>query len=76
MKNYKVEISKTFCIDVKAKNEEEAKERAEISLEELEKRDKQVYSQTGDTIFMVYDVTDTDDFFEDYEKDLEDILQG
>jgi uncharacterized membrane protein len=64
MKKYKVEISKTFCIDVKAKNGEEAKDRAELDLEELEKEDNQVYSQTGDTIFTVYDVTDTDDHFD------------
>ena len=63
MNKYKVEITKTFCIDVKADNEESAKDRAEIGLVELEAKDRQHNNQTGDTEFMVYDVTDTDDPF-------------
>lgn len=64
MKNYKIEITKTFCIDVKAKDEETAKIKAENILSEFEKDDLQHYHQTGDTEFNVYDVTDTDDHFD------------
>jgi len=63
MKKYKVEITKTFCIDVYEEDEEKAKNKAEIGLQELEKVDRQHYNQTGDTEFLVYDVTDTDDPF-------------
>ena len=63
MKKYKVEITKTFCIDVKAKTEDGAKYLAEDILESIEAKDQQHYKQTGDTEFMVYDVTDTDDPF-------------
>jgi len=63
MKKYKVEITKTFCIDVLAENEGDAKGRAEIKLESLEAKDLQHYHQTGDTGFILYDVTDTDDPF-------------
>ena len=63
MKKYKVEITKTFCIDVKAKTEDGAKYLAENILESIEAKDQQHYKQIGDTEFMVYDVTDTDDPF-------------
>ena len=64
MKKYKVEITKTFCLDVLGESEEQAKSIAENSLESLEKDDKHHYNQTGDTEFLVYDVTETDDPFD------------
>jgi len=65
MNKYKVEITKTFCLDVRADNEEGAKNFAENMLTGLEKIDQQHYKQTGDTDFLVYDVTDTDDPFDE-----------
>ena len=65
MKKYKVEITKTYCIDVKAKTEDGAKYLAENILEGLEAKDQQHHNQTGDTEFMVYDVTNTDDPFDE-----------
>ena len=63
MKKYKVEITQTFCFNVLADYEEQAKDRAEISLMELQKIDQQHNNLIGDTVFMVYDITDTDDSF-------------
>ena len=63
MNKYKVEITKTYCIDVKAKTEDGAKYLAEDILEGLEAKDQQHYKQIRDTEFMVYDVTNTDDPF-------------
>lgn len=63
MNKYKIEITKTFCIDVFAKDEETAKSLAERGLENLEATDQQHNYQTGDTDFIVYDVTDTEDPF-------------
>ena len=62
MKKYKVEFiqTETYIVDVKAENEEEAREKAE------NKWDEGDYQETGDLnvdISMVYDVTDTDDPF-------------
>ncbi len=63
MKKYKVEITKTYTLDVLAENEKEATDKAEADLTGLEAKDQQHYNQTGDTDFIVYDVTDTDDSF-------------
>lgn len=63
MNKYKVEITKTFCLDVEAENEEQAKDLAENDLIKLEVEDRQHYYQTRDTDFTVYDITNTDDPF-------------
>jgi len=65
MNKYKVEITKTYCMDVKAWNRDEAETEAETMLEELEAKDMQHFKQTGDTIFLTYNVTDTDDPFDE-----------
>jgi len=62
MKNYKVEITKTYCIDVNAKDEKDAEKIADNILDEMESNDNQHYNLTGDN-YTVYDVTNTDDSF-------------
>ena len=63
MKKYKVEFiqTETYIVDVKAENEEEAREKAE------NKWDEGDYQETGDlnVDISVYDVTDTDDSFDE-----------
>jgi len=63
MKKYKVEFiqTETYIVDVKAENEEEAREKAE------NKWDEGDYQETGDlnVDISVYDVTDTDDPFDE-----------
>lgn len=62
MKNYKVQIIKTYCIDVKAEeNNAELIQRAENILDKNMLNGTEHYMQTGDTDFMVFDVTGTDD---------------
>ena len=63
MNKYKIEITKTFCIDVYSKTEEEAKRLAENELERQEALNIQHYAQTGDTEFTAYEVSETDDPF-------------
>lgn len=60
---YKVEITKTFCVDVIATNEEEAKEFASVELWNAQVEDKSHYLETGNDDICVYDVTKTDDPF-------------
>jgi len=62
MKNYKVEITKTYCIDVNAKDEKDAEKIADNILDEMESNDNQHYNLTGDN-YTIYDVTNTDDSF-------------
>ena len=62
MKNYKVQITKTYCVDVKAKeNNAELIQRAENILDQSMLNGTEHYMQTGDTDFVVFDVTGTDD---------------
>ena len=67
-KKYKVEYQKseTYCVDVLAKDEAEAKRLADAKWQEIEKSNTEHYYQTGDTVVevgTVYDVTNTDDTF-------------
>ena len=63
MNKYKIEITKTYCIDVLADNQREAENIAEQRLDEMMLAGTEHYNQTGDTIFTGYDVTNTDDPF-------------
>lgn len=63
MKKFKVEITKTYCIDVLSSNEADAIEDAETLLDGLMIAGAEHYHQTGDTLFTAYDVTNTDDPF-------------
>lgn len=66
MKKYKVEITKTYCVDLLAKEdtaEETLIEQAEIRLDTAMANKTEHYLQTGDTEFTVFDVTNTDDPF-------------
>lgn len=63
MNKYKVEITKTYCIDVLEHHENEAIEKAEAILDEKMLQGTEHYLQTGDTVFNTYDVSNTDDPF-------------
>lgn len=72
MKKYKVEFLKTqtrtYCIDIEAKSEQEATDRATVKFEAMEDSDMAHYSETGDIntiteVNHVFDVTNTDDPF-------------
>jgi len=63
MNKYKIEITKTYAIDVLAKNGLEATNKAEEILDADMLAGTEHYRQTGDTDFSIFDVTDTDDPF-------------
>lgn len=63
MKKYKVEITKTYCIDVEATSDKEAIEKAEPILDQAMLDGTEHYKQIGNTDFITYDVTNTDDPF-------------
>lgn len=63
MKKYKVEITKTYCIDVEATSRELAEAEAENILDQAMLDGVEHYKQIGDTEFITYDVTNTDDPF-------------
>lgn len=68
MKSYRVEIveSNRYILDVRAKNEGEAKKKASKEWNMATSRGMEHYNQFGDTevdFGMVYDVTGTDDDF-------------
>ena len=63
MKKYKIEIEKTYCIDVQEDDIFKAKELAEEYLDKAMLAGTEHYNQTGDTNFSVYDVSNTDDPF-------------
>ena len=62
-KKFKIEITKTYCIDVVARTQEEAEDLACVYLDMVMLDGKDVYYQTGNTEFNSYDVTNTDDPF-------------
>lgn len=69
MKKYKVEITRTetFVVDVLAKSEEEAKDKATEKFASVKETGKEHYHQIGDSVEetgTIYDVTDTDDPFD------------
>lgn len=63
MKKYKIEITKTYCIDVLAEDQKHAEDTALTRLDELMLAGMEHYKQTGDTLITAYDVTNTDDPF-------------
>lgn len=68
MKKYKVEVIQkdTYIVDVEAKNEAEATEKATTKWNEIAESGTHHYHQIGDTeneIGTIYDVSDTDDPF-------------
>lgn len=67
MEKYKVEITKSYCIDLllseKATDEEQVIAEAEKILDLKMLCGTEHYYQTGDTEFTVYNITDTDDPF-------------
>lgn len=63
MNKYKVSITKTYTIDVLAKDGAEASNLAETFLDAQMLAGVEHYYQTGDTDFHAYDVTLTDDPF-------------
>lgn len=62
-KKYKIEITKTYCIDLLADNEKTATDQALEKLDEYMLAGEEHYYQTGDTVIETYDVTNTDDPF-------------
>lgn len=62
-RSYKVQITKTYVIDVTSINEDSAIQCAENILDMQMLNGTEHYNQTGDTDFMVFDVTNTDDDF-------------
>ena len=63
---YKIEIVKTYCIDIETQNETDQNtlnHYAEQFLDRAMLAGSEHYLQTGDTEFVVYDVTHTDDPF-------------
>jgi hypothetical protein len=68
MKKYKVEVIQkdTYIVDVLAKDEAEAKEKATDKWNEIAKSGTHHYHQIGDTendFGSIYDVSDTEDEF-------------
>lgn len=63
MTNYKVQITKTYVIDVVAENEAEAQKRAAYVLESKENTLMQHYHESESPDIVVFDVTNTDDAF-------------
>lgn len=63
MNKYKVQITKTYVIDVLASNQEDAITQAENELEEQESANTQHYSESQDPEIVVFDVTHTEDPF-------------
>lgn len=63
MKKYKVEITKTYVIDVLANDRQEAENKAQDILDADMLAGTEHYRQTGDTFIQTYDVTNTDDPF-------------
>jgi len=64
IKHYKVEVTRTYCIDVVADDSDTAQAKAEIHLDAEMLEGTEHNLQTGDTVFQVYDVTNTDDPFD------------
>lgn len=63
MKKIKVQITKTYVIDVLAENEAEAIEKAQPILDQQMINGIHHYYEVGDTDIVTFDVTDTDDPF-------------
>lgn len=63
MKKYKIEIRKTYVIDVLAKSEADAIAEAEPTPDQRMLNGTEHYVQIGDTEYTAYDVTNTDDPF-------------
>ena len=68
MKKFKVEMtySHTYCVDVLAKTEEEARELAEVRFFDHVRNGTEHYLESEDSVHetgTVYDVTNTDDPF-------------
>ncbi len=63
MNKYKIEITKTYCIDVFAESQGDAENVALNKLDEFMLGGTEHYYQTGDTDIVAYDVTNTDDIF-------------
>lgn len=63
MNKYKVQITKTYCIDLLAENEKTATDTALEKLDEYMLAGEEHYYQTGDTDIETFDVTNTDDPF-------------
>lgn len=63
MKKYKIEITKSYVMDVEATAKELAEAEAENILDQAMLDGTEHYLQVGDTIFTAYDVTNTDDPF-------------
>ena len=62
-KSYKVQFTKSFVISVTAESEAEAIEKAERELWQAEETNTAHYLVSGDTDTVVFDVTGTDDDF-------------
>lgn len=62
MKKYKVEISKTYTIDVLADDRQDAEYKASEVLDTLMRNGTDHYKE-GETFYQTYDVTNTDDPF-------------
>jgi len=63
MKKYKVQITKTYCIDLLAENEEAVADTALEKLDGYMLAGEEHYYQTGDTDIETFDVTGSDDPF-------------
>lgn len=62
MKKYKVEITKTYIIDVLANDRQQAEDKASSILNVLMRQGTEHYKE-GETFYQTYDVTNTDDPF-------------
>jgi len=62
MKKYKVEITKTYIIDVLANDRQEAENKASEVLDVLMRNGTEHYKE-GEAFYQTYDVTNTDDPF-------------
>ena len=62
-RSYKVQITKTYVIDVTSINEDFAKQGAQNILDIKMREGIEHYNESGDPDFVVFDVTNTDDDF-------------
>ena len=63
MNKYKVQITKTYCIDVKAIDQRQAQEKADTYLFNSLQEGMGHYLEAGDQDVVVFDITNTDDNF-------------
>lgn len=68
MQKYKIEITRTYCIDIEAKTEAEAQAIATTYLDSHMANRTEHYLESRDPEYTTYNVTDTEDPFNPLNK--------